>query len=152
MSDALLCGQYLCFCLLFIVVYCIPVIILLFVWLNSAFWRCFVWSIVQLYHLHIEGLFLVFCCLFSLLLCFFLCFTSYYWVLIRWMAVCQAYVYISWCYCSFRVPLLSDVFYMAPLFIPSISLLFIVIYVFFNVLDVAVVRESRVLLFSMMLS
>ena len=55
---------------------------------------------------------------FLFLVCFFFLFAWLYWLLIRWMTVCPASVYVSWRLLCFRVPWLSRAFYMAPVFFP----------------------------------
>ena len=147
-DDALVCDRFWCFSLHTFLVYSIRIDIACFVWLTLSFYRCLYSCIEQDWLSHIESVFLLFCCVFFVFLGFFLCFNALHWVLIRWVIVCTACGRLSCSVLCLCVCILSGAFYMAPLFFSSISSLFLFQFVFFNVLEVATVRESRVLLFT----
>ena len=102
------------------------------------------------YRVHISPVLLPILCVCWLFVGCFLSFSLLYWILIRCMAFCQASMHIYWCYCSFRVPLLSGAFYIALVFFFSICSRCLVEFMFLNVFEVAAVRESHVVLFTLL--
>ena len=150
------CCRFSWFCLLFNVLYCLIIVVLGFrVVVEFCGLSLFVFIRVQSKSaMCISGA--CFSCslanFFVFLVYFFFLFAWLYWLLIRWITVCQASVYIYWCYCSLRVPLLSGDFYIAPLIFSVFARVSLFYLYFLNVLKVAVVRESRVLLFTLILS
>ena len=120
--------------------YCPACFFLLYYALGLIFWFSFsfilrsvdvfmrVWSQSAL--LCIQCVFFAFWCLFFVILGCFLCFNVLHWHLIRWIAVCQASVYVSCGLLCFRVTLLSGDFYMAPVFFP-VFLCFSLLYMYF---------------------
>ena len=147
------CRRFLLSRLLFIVILCIRIDILDFFECNSAFCRCFHESVCRssVFPSSCVSLacFLAVCCLFFVFLGCFLCFDIFHWLLRRWMVVYGSSRCVSCMLLSFCVGLLVCDFYGDFLCFYCISLHFIVLCIVCNVFDVAMVRESCLLLFTL---